>query len=335
LIGEQSAAQFDHAGCQDAAFTDGELGGLGLPAQPTRISLRYTLSDSGALLVDMSAQREGSSTSSFQMRFTVPGGPRADAASALGATFDGARAEFTDGGFLSARNAACSQRAKVAPSTFLEQHVDAAKVLARRLGIAPDAAWWASYASFVQQGGRLTLEATPRAPLSVMALQGLQSPREMFLSWQVRRDGETPQAVQIELFKPSAADSGQPLTLTQQIEAEMRAERERQAQSTRTETAKSAEMAATRPLGSPAGRAANNDPRWRELTYADLADRIGAEVRVETRIGTVRTGVLERWNPAGMVLRLSPRDGSIPLSMTPNDARRITVWTPDELAPPK
>jgi hypothetical protein len=357
LVGVESGAPFDHAGCQDAPFTDAELLELGLPREPTRLSAGYTRSPDGAMRIEVGVARAGSASTALVMRLRTAPGEVRDATAIAAATFEGLDLTVQDEGFVAARNAACASRNQLDADAFQAAHLTDANRRARALGLAPDAAAWDTYARFAREGGPLTLVGAPRKPVPLIALQQNTGPDgSLLMSWQMRSGEGAARPVQFASITPEKLAGS--LTLAQQVEAELAAERA-QVDALRAGGAVPAEADAATTANAPApgaptlpvaadgavaaasaavpvapvaplapvaaGDAAGKPGEWVLVDYAALAVHVGAPVRVVSVHGTRREGTLERWNPAGMVVRLRPVDGGIPLSMTPRDVREVRI----------
>jgi hypothetical protein len=340
LIGTDSGAAFDHAGCQDEVFTDSELIELGLPRAPARLFARYSIAADGALRAESGVERADSASSILSARLRLAGSAKADAAALMGASLEGFELALRDAGFVALRNKACSERLKVDVDTFLAAHLAKAQRIALALGLSPDSAWWESYAQFARDGGALVLSGAPRRPIPLLALQQASGPGgALLLDWQVRRDDATSRRTEIAFVTPQPL-GGKPLSLAAQLEQEMQAQRMQQQAA--ADAARSPEVAAAVPevgvvappaeppatpavavVAAPAAPAAPGS--WVDIDYAALGTHIGSSLRVETAYGSIREGTLERWNAAGMTLRLGARDGGIALSLSPRDARSIRV----------
>jgi hypothetical protein len=330
LVGELSGAPFDHAGCQPDPFIEGELIGLGVPRAAPRTFARYAIAADGALRVDSGIERARSASSNIALLLRLPGTATPDAASLMGASFEGVELSLRDDGFAAARNSACAERLKISEADFVAAHVAMAQRIARALGFAPDAVWWEEYARFAATGGSLDLIGTPQRPLPLMALARSSGPPGAQFSWQLSRDGGAARRTEIASIAPQPLDGGKPRTLAGQLQVEMDAERAQQ----RAGTTQDLQPPPAVP-GDTAGAVTDAAPPvavapirtgpWTTIDYANLAERIGSTLQVETIHGSRREGTLEQWNPAGMVLRLGPDEGGIPLSLAPRDLRTIRI----------
>lgn len=335
LVGELSGAPFDHAGCQDDAFVEGELLALGVPRAAPRIYARYAIGSDGAMRVYSGIERAGSATSDITLLVRLAGSATPTAAALMGASFEGVKLSLRDDGFVVARNRACAERLQISQADFIVAHVAMAQRMARALGVAPDPVWWDEYARFASTGGSLDLIGTPQRPLPMMALQNAFGPSGLVFNWQVSRDGGSARRTEIASIAPQPLDGGKPRTLAAQVQAEMDAERALRAGA--------ASVAAVPPTVAP-DSAAGSEPAavpaatvpavpikigaWTTIDYASLAERSGSTLQVETVNGSRREGVLEQWNPAGMVLRLGPNEGGIALSLAPRDLRSMRIREP-------
>ncbi len=332
LFGELSGAPFDHAGCQDDPFIEGELIDLGVPRAAPRIYARYAIASDGAMRVDSGIERSGSASSSIALLLRLAGSATPDAAALMGASFEGVEVSLRDDGFVAARNRACAERLKISEADFIVAHVAMAQRTARALGVEPDAVWWDEYARFASTGGSLDLTGTPQRPVPMMALRNASGPSGLVFNWQVSRDGGSARRTGIASIAPQPLDGGKPRTLAAQLQAEMDAERALRAgvasgtqvpPTTAPDSAAGSEPAAV-PAATVPAVPIKLGP-WTTIDYASLAERSGSTLQVETVNGTRREGILEQWNPAGMVLRLGPNEGGIPLSLAPRDLRSIRI----------
>jgi hypothetical protein len=357
LLGADSGAPFDHAGCQAEPFSDAELVELGLPREPTRLSAVYTHAPNGALRIELGVARVGSASTSVVLRMRTGPGRLGDPAALAAALFEGVDVSVDDAGFVAARNAACPQRNQLDAEGFQARHLAEANRMARALGIAPDAAAWSTYAGFARQGGQLVLVGAPRKPVPLIALQQSTGPDgSLLMTWQMRTGDGTSRPVQIATIPPEPLAGT--LSLAQQIEAELAAERAQvdalrgsgaPLQPVPAETAAAPDAvlavptaavepvspvapdAGTAPVApvAAAPAAAARPGEWVATEYGSLGPHVGAPIRVITIHGSRREGTLERWNPAGMIVRLGATEGSIPLSMTPRDVREVRVQLAD------
>ncbi len=330
LFGALSGAAFDHAGCQDDAFVEGELIALGVPRAAPRIFARYAIGADGRMRIDSGILRAGSASSNLALLLRLPGTATADAASLMGASFERVELSLRDDGFVAARNSACAERLKLSEADFILAHVAMAQRIARALGFAPDSVWWEEYARFAAAGGSLELIGTPQRPLPMIALQRSAGPAGPMFNWQVARDGGSARLTQIASIAPEPLDGGRPRTLAGQLQAEMDAERAQQAAAAQglrspATPAPGGTVGAEPGTAVPAPVAPIKIGPWTTIEYANLGERIGSTLQVETVHGSRREGTLEQWNPAGMVLRLGPNEGGIPLSLSPRDVRGIRI----------
>lgn len=61
------------------------------------------------------------------------------------------------------------------------------------------------------------------------------------------------------------------------------------------------------------------------IEYTDLEQRVGAEIAVETVLGTVRRGTLVKYTNPGLTLQLGPDHGSIELSIPRDTVRSVRL----------
>lgn len=349
VVGAASGALFDHAGCQDAPFTDGDLEALGLPRASPRLFARYGFGADELMRLEMGVARDGSAAFTLQMRVRVPGGAGANAAALGGAAFENASLEFIDEGFAAARNAACPGRTGQAGDAFFATHRTVAQRMLRALGVAPNAAFWDAYTDFARSGGRLLVNGMPSRPIPMVAMQG-GAPLGTVIEWQVGHDEAPPRRIEFATVTPVPLRAG-PRTLAEQIEAEAAAARaaalapaattDAGAPATTTAApmvaaAEPAPMPAL-PAPVPATPLAGKPGEWIAVSYDDLRGREGAALRVVSVHGSRRSGTLASWNAAGMGLTLGAAEGGITLSMAPNDIRTIEIQVPaaaPDAAPP-
>lgn len=67
------------------------------------------------------------------------------------------------------------------------------------------------------------------------------------------------------------------------------------------------------------------------VDYTELENHVGAEVVIETTLGTVRRGTLVKYTNPGLTLQLGPEHGSIDLSVPRETVRSASVM--DATAP--
>ena len=319
LVGTASGAPFDHAGCQEAPFSDSDLETLGLPRQAPRLFVRYEFGIDEVMRMEMGVERAGASAVTLKMRVRVPGGATGNAASLAGAAFENASLEFVDDGFVAARNAACPARGGKDLDAFLAAHQAEAQRMLRAVGVVPNAAFWQTYADFARSGGRLVLNGMPSRPIPMMAMQG-GTPLGAVVEWQVGHDQATPRRFEYASVRPVPLKDA-PRSLAEQIEAEQRAALAGPATPAAPETLPATESpAATAPaVVTPPAPTADTPPaplegkpgEWLTVDYAALRGREGSNLRVVSVHGTRRSGTLERWTAAGMGLKLGPADGGI------------------------
>jgi hypothetical protein len=327
VVGTHSGALFEQAGCQDDGFSEADLASFGLPREPTRIASRYAIAPGGELRFESSVARGGSASTRLVLRLRLAGGARPDAAGLLAASFEGVDVELRDEGFVAARNKACAEITSQSVDAFLAAHLARAQRLARAAGIAPDAAAWAAYAAFARDGGELVFSGALRRPMALAALPQAAGRSDLRLDWTARRDGGALQRVALDPIPPEPLASG-PRTLAQQVQAELDADRARQAaigagDAPAPDATPAATPGPSATIATPAPAAPAKPGDWTETSYESLNGATGVELRVETIHGSRRQGTLESWNPAGMVLRLDAREGGIPLSLAPRELRRI------------
>lgn len=343
VVGAASGALFDHAGCQDAPFTDADLEALGLPRASPRLFARYEFGPDEVMRLEMGVERDGAAAFTLQMRVRVPGGARANAASLGGAAFENASLEFIDEGFAAARNAACPGRTGQQGEAFFDTHRAVAQRMLRALGVVPNAAFWDAYTDFARSGGRLLVNGMPSRPIPMVAMQG-GAPLGAVIEWQVGHDEAPPRRIEFATVTPVPLRAG-PRTLAEQIEAEAAAARAAAAapaaapavpdattapatpDAPATATAEPAPMPAL-PAALPVAPLSGKPGEWIAVTYDDLRGREGAALRVVSVHGSRRSGTLASWNAAGMGLTLGASEGGITLSMAPHDLRSIEIQVP-------
>lgn len=335
VVGAASGALFDHAGCQDDPFTDGDLETMGLPRAAPRLFVRYEFGVDEVMRLEMGVARAGAAAFTLQMRVRVPGGASANAAALAGAAFENASLEFIDEGFAAARNTACPGRTGQDGDAFFATHKATAQRMLRALGLVPGASFWETYGDFARNGGRLLVNGMPSRPIPLAAMQG-GAPLGAVIEWQVGHDEAAPRRMDFSVVTPVPLRQG-PRSLAEQIEAEAAAARAAAlAPATADAAAAAPEVAApVAPAPAPAPVApgeravlAGKPGDWVAVAYADLRGYEGAALRVVSVHGSKRSGTLANWNGAGMGLTLGANEGGITLSMAPNDIRSIEIQVP-------
>lgn len=328
VVGAASGALFDHAGCQDAPFTDADLEALGLPRASPRLFARYDFGPDEVMRLEMGVARDGSAAFTLQLRVRVPGGARAKAVSLGGAAFENASLEFIDEGFVAARNAACPGRSGQPGDAFFDSHRAVAQRMLRALGVVPNAAFWDAYTDFARSGGRLLVNGRPSRPIPMVAMQG-GAPLGAVIEWQVGHDEAPPRRIAFTTVTPVPLRAG-PRSLAEQIEAEAAAARAAAAAPAGPPPPVAPAPMAALPSAPPTGPPAGKPGEWVAVSYGDLRGREGAALRVVSVHGSRRSGTLANWNPAGMGLTLGASEGGITLSMAPKDIRAIELQVPAE-----
>lgn len=339
VIGAASGALFDHAGCQEDPFTDGDLVALGLPRQAPRLFVRYDFGVDDLMRLETGVERAGSAAFNLQLRLRVPGGAGGNLGALAGAAFENMALEFIDEGFAAARNAACTTRNRLDADAFHAANLAMAQRMLRAAGMVPSDAFWQAYGTFARSGGRLLVNGMPSRPIAVASLRR-GAPLGAVIRWQVGHDSTVPRQMDVAMVVPVPMREV-PRTLAQQIEAEDAVRRAAAAPPRPAETAAPRVAGGTpatpvatdtpkTPLatGAPAAPIAAQGDDWVGIPYADLRGREGAVLRVATAHGTQRTGRLTRWNTIGMDLALDASEGGITLSMSPRDVKSIEILVP-------
>jgi hypothetical protein len=74
-----------------------------------------------------------------------------------------------------------------------------------------------------------------------------------------------------------------------------------------------------------AAQAAKSQPVGKLVEYAELEQRVGSEVVVETTLHTVRRGTLIKWSNPALTLQLGPEHGGVELTIPRETIRNVSI----------
>src|SRR5688572_22582608 len=163
--GALSASPFEAEGCMSHAyFVREELGAMGLDATATslefdlretdsRITTRIVLNSPGVSRAQYDREESLAKSTSLLKLADTPTSTHSE------------RWDFSDQGFVRARNAWCAKQDGVDEATFVARHVAAVHRLLEARGLVPDAATAAEYADFAAKGGQIAFGGTYETPL--------------------------------------------------------------------------------------------------------------------------------------------------------------------------
>ncbi|HEY6942098.1 hypothetical protein [Dokdonella sp.] len=82
---------------------------------------------------------------------------------------------------------------------------------------------------------------------------------------------------------------------------------------------------ATVPTKESPAEAKPSQPVGRLVEYAELEQRVGSEVVVETTLHTVRRGTLTKWSNPALTLQLGPEHGGVELTIPRETIRNVSI----------
>ncbi|HEU4663651.1 MAG TPA: hypothetical protein VFS55_06445 [Dokdonella sp.] len=89
------------------------------------------------------------------------------------------------------------------------------------------------------------------------------------------------------------------------------------------------------PTKEAAADAKPSQPVGRLVDYAELEQRVGSEIVVETTLHTVRRGTLTKWSNPALTVQLGPEHGGVELTIPRETIRNVSiVLAPAESAKP-
>ncbi len=230
VTGGISGALFDSVGCGDASFNKAELREMGIEDPRLDFTLNYEFETDIMAVLTFRQEVAGSTLTEMHMRMDIPSGGRADPQAAMGASLRGMDVKFTDEGFVGARNAFCAKRLSLRPGQFVDRHVDMTRKVLRSMGLGLAEEDWQVYRRFANSGGHIGVTAVAQTPLPMMTLQGA-GPTDIAHAMSLKlvdSRGTDRMFVLQALDKVPLDASVRPLTLEEQVEAEVAFERENQ-----------------------------------------------------------------------------------------------------------
>lgn len=322
-----SGAPFAELGCAAVGtFDAAALGEAGL-ALENRLTLAYRI-DGNRLDTRIRYQLEGSASVERRLQQTLAMPFSLLVADQYPLRTDSEQWQIEDLGFGRIRNKRCADRGALI--ALVDRHVEAVRALAPALGLTVPEEAWSIYRRQVRDGGSLSLalsyasqppidgwfeRARPAAGLALAEAHLQRGEQDLRFSPASGGgvDLATSPAKRVHLLSLQDTlwiEPEQALALLQPAPPGT------EAPSADDSLPPQPDTPASQPAASaPAGRPANSplvpearivvvgEARSRRLEWAQLADRVGARLRITTRTGSTRVVDLVAWSPAEITIR--------------------------------
>lgn len=305
LIGGHVLFPFDLAGCEPG-MSLAAARELGLDQAVSNFSFMLRHETGGALKLRFDVDTASLSAIAGSVELVLGGA--GDAPMQLAnASFHSLEVAMVDQGFIARRNAYCASKLGVEPAEFVQRHLEAVRALFAADGLVPGAAMSQAYAGFSESGGRLLIQARPLRPGPFLQLRGVDlDSLDLFFDGSVKHNDN----FTAPLVFMAADEVAGPVTSTPAPDAGSEV----------VVPVAAASQAAT----GTAQRVAPGE----EIAYDDLPGYLGAEVEVETTLGTVRRGLLTGASSISIVIKLVAEEGGFPLSLPKYNIVKVRLAPP-------
>jgi hypothetical protein len=227
MIGYPSGALFETLACGSKThFTRRDLVAMGLPDNPTRLTVAYQVLTPTQVQVSARVHTEGVGFSEARAKLRVEDAERFFESDFTRVSTIEATLTVQDEGFVAARNRYCSQQTRQSRENYPERHLEG---LRRRLladGLVPTAPLERAYRRHLSRGEPLTLAARPNTAIPFEQFHHFKPEDRMRLLNAALTVGEQkPVPLAFTFTTPVPIEEKRQLTLEEQIQAEIDAER--------------------------------------------------------------------------------------------------------------